>query len=147
MRISYDEQVDALYIRLLEGDIQCRTVRLSEVVALNIGPKEQLVGIEILDAKETHPGDDVVSDPLDRDLRHDPARDPLRLRSEVTVLGQELPENLARLSGLEAPEQLARHRRRVLCRRAEEEDNSERRTGQVGVFSVAADDRVPARSR
>lgn len=53
MRISYDEQVDALYIRLLEGDIQCRTVRLSEVVALNIGPKEQLVGIEILDAKET----------------------------------------------------------------------------------------------
>jgi len=38
MKISYDEQVDALYIRLLEGDFQCRTLRLSDAVALNIGP-------------------------------------------------------------------------------------------------------------
>ena len=53
MKITYDEQVDALYIRLLEGDFQCRTLRLSEVVALDLGPKEQLVGIEILDARET----------------------------------------------------------------------------------------------
>ena len=53
MKISYDEQVDALYIRLLEGDFQCRVVRLSDTVALNIGPAEELVGIEILDAKET----------------------------------------------------------------------------------------------
>ncbi len=53
MKISYDEEVDALYIRLLEGQYECRTIRLSEDVAPNIGEGEKLVGIEILDAKET----------------------------------------------------------------------------------------------
>ena len=52
MRISYDPEIDALYIRLLEGKHECRTVRLNEEVALNIGADEKLVGIEILDAKE-----------------------------------------------------------------------------------------------
>ena len=51
MRISYDSEVDALYIRLLEGPYECRTLRLTEEVSLNIGPDEQLVGIEVLDAK------------------------------------------------------------------------------------------------
>ena len=51
MKISYDPEIDALYIRLLEGKQECRTVRLSEEVALNIGAGEKLVGIEILDAK------------------------------------------------------------------------------------------------
>ena len=53
MKISYDKSVDAMYIRLLEGDFQCRTVPLSDTVSLNIGPEEQLVGLEILDASET----------------------------------------------------------------------------------------------
>lgn len=52
MRISYDGEVDALYIRLLEGEHQCRTLRLTDEVSLNIGEGEALVGIEILDAKE-----------------------------------------------------------------------------------------------
>ncbi|MDI6738866.1 MAG: DUF2283 domain-containing protein [Candidatus Edwardsbacteria bacterium] len=52
MKISYDSEIDALYIRLIEGKHECRTVRLSEEVALNIGDGEKLVGIEILDAKE-----------------------------------------------------------------------------------------------
>lgn len=52
MKISYDPEVDALYIRLVEGDYECRTVRLNEEIALNIGPEEKLIGIEILDAKE-----------------------------------------------------------------------------------------------
>jgi uncharacterized protein YuzE len=52
MKISYDSEVDALYIRLIDGPRQCRTVRLSEEVALNMGPGEQLVGIEILDARQ-----------------------------------------------------------------------------------------------
>jgi uncharacterized protein YuzE len=51
MRISYDREVDALYIRLLEGEYQCRTLRLTDEVSLNIGPGEELVGIEVLDAK------------------------------------------------------------------------------------------------
>jgi uncharacterized protein YuzE len=52
MKISYDPEVDAMYIRLIEGDYECRTMRLNEDIALNIGPNETLVGIEILDATQ-----------------------------------------------------------------------------------------------
>ena len=52
MKISYDPEIDALYIRLIEGQHECRTVRLNEEIALNIGPAEILVGIEVLDAKQ-----------------------------------------------------------------------------------------------
>ena len=52
MKISYDSEIDALYIRFVEGKQECRTVRLNEEVALNIGAGETLVGIEVLDAKE-----------------------------------------------------------------------------------------------
>ena len=52
MKISYDSEIDAVYIRLIEGSHECRTVRLNDEVALNIGADEKLVGIEILDAKE-----------------------------------------------------------------------------------------------
>ena len=52
MRISYDSEVDALYIRLVEGEHECRTLRLNDEIALNIGEGETLVGIEILDARE-----------------------------------------------------------------------------------------------
>jgi uncharacterized protein YuzE len=52
MKISYDSEIDALYIRLIEGKQQCRTVRLNEEIALNIGQGEKLVGIEILDARQ-----------------------------------------------------------------------------------------------
>jgi uncharacterized protein YuzE len=51
MKISYDESVDALYIQLLPGGGECRTLRLSDEVALDLGPEEQLVGIEVLDAR------------------------------------------------------------------------------------------------
>ena len=52
IKITYDPEVDALYIRLVEGDCECRTLRLNDEIALNIGPDETLVGIEIIDAKE-----------------------------------------------------------------------------------------------
>lgn len=52
MRISYDPEVDALYVRLVEGQHECRTVNLTDEVTLNIGPGELLVGIEILDASQ-----------------------------------------------------------------------------------------------
>lgn len=52
MKISYDPETDALYIRLLEGEQECRTLRLNDDVALNIGPNESLVGIEVLDASK-----------------------------------------------------------------------------------------------
>jgi len=33
MKISYDPETDALYIHLLEGQHECRTLRLNEEVA------------------------------------------------------------------------------------------------------------------
>jgi uncharacterized protein YuzE len=50
MRISYDKVADAIYIRLLEGEYQCRVVRLTDDIAVDFAPGEQLVGIEILGA-------------------------------------------------------------------------------------------------
>lgn len=52
MKISYDSEVDAIYIRLVEGQHQSRTLRLTDEIALNIGEGEILVGIEVLDAKK-----------------------------------------------------------------------------------------------
>ena len=52
MKISYDPEIDALYNRFVEGKRECRTVRLNEEVALNIGEGEELVGLEMLDARE-----------------------------------------------------------------------------------------------
>ena len=52
MKLTYDPEVDALYIRIIEGKQECRTLRLNEEIALNVGPGEALVGIEILDAAQ-----------------------------------------------------------------------------------------------
>lgn len=51
MKLTYDKEADALYIRLLEGEHQCRVVRLTDDIALDFtnGEKgESLVGIEVL---------------------------------------------------------------------------------------------------
>lgn len=50
MKITYDKEVDALYIRLLEGQYQCRVVRLTDDIALDFAAGEKLVGIEVLGA-------------------------------------------------------------------------------------------------
>ena len=50
MRITYDKDADALYIRLVEGPSECRTVRLTDDIALDFSPGERLVGIEVLGA-------------------------------------------------------------------------------------------------
>jgi len=52
MKISYDQQVDALYISFNQRPTELTTVRLSEDVAIDLGPKEEIVGIEVLDASE-----------------------------------------------------------------------------------------------
>lgn len=53
MKISYDSEADAIYIELVQGIEQVRTVKLSETVALDFGKGEVLAGIEILDAKKS----------------------------------------------------------------------------------------------
>ena len=50
MKITFDKESDALYIRLLEGDYQCRVVRLTDDIALDMAAGEKLVGIEVLGA-------------------------------------------------------------------------------------------------
>jgi uncharacterized protein YuzE len=50
MQIKYDKEADALYIRLLAGDYQCRVVRLTDDIALDLAAGEKLVGIEVLAA-------------------------------------------------------------------------------------------------
>ncbi len=52
MKITYDPDVDAAYIRFVEGPVQVTTHRLSEDIALNYGPDGEVIGIEILSARE-----------------------------------------------------------------------------------------------
>ncbi len=56
MKISYDPAVDALYIRLVDEPVECEVIRLNDRGAINIGPSEQVVGIEILDASQVLSG-------------------------------------------------------------------------------------------
>ncbi len=55
MKIIYDPTVDALYIRFAEQRVECEAIRLNDRVAIDIGPSERIVGIEILDASELIP--------------------------------------------------------------------------------------------
>ncbi len=52
MKIRYDPQVDALYISFKKGRSNVITVRINEDVAIDLGPGEEVVGIEVLDASE-----------------------------------------------------------------------------------------------
>lgn len=52
MKIAYDPEADALYIRLLEGTYECRVVRLTSDIALDFTRGEELVGIEVLGASQ-----------------------------------------------------------------------------------------------
>ena len=55
MRIIYDPTVDALNIRLVEERLECEVIRLNDQVAVDIGPGECIVAIEVLDASELIP--------------------------------------------------------------------------------------------
>ncbi len=52
MKITYDPDVDAAYIYFKKGRGQVTTLRLSEDIAVDIGPKEELWGIEVLSASK-----------------------------------------------------------------------------------------------
>jgi uncharacterized protein YuzE len=52
MKISYDPKVDALYISFKQGPAEVTTIRLSEDVAIDLGTREEIVGIEVLDASD-----------------------------------------------------------------------------------------------
>jgi len=50
MKIKYDSEVDAAYISFKKGKMQVTTIRVTEDLAIDLGPNEEIVGIEILDA-------------------------------------------------------------------------------------------------
>jgi len=52
MKITYDPTVDALYIQLASEPAECEVIRLNDQVAVDIGPGERVIGIEILDASD-----------------------------------------------------------------------------------------------
>lgn len=50
MKIRYDPSVDAAYIYFQESEAQVTTVRLTEDIAVDFGPGEEIFGIEVLNA-------------------------------------------------------------------------------------------------
>ncbi len=50
MKMTYDREADALYIRLRETSEQLEVTRLSEEVACDIDSEGRVIGIEILNA-------------------------------------------------------------------------------------------------
>jgi uncharacterized protein YuzE len=54
MKINYDPQADALYIKFQEGE-SARTKKVAEGILIDLDEKGLLYGIEILGAKERMP--------------------------------------------------------------------------------------------
>jgi len=57
MRISYDSEVDALYIRFIETTVT--TKHVAEGIAVDYDPDGKIAGIEILDAVKKFGSKDV----------------------------------------------------------------------------------------
>jgi len=57
MRITYDAEVDALYIRFLETTVT--TAHVAEGIAVDYGPDGRVAGIEVLDARKRFGDTDV----------------------------------------------------------------------------------------
>ena len=53
MKIEYDKEVDALYIRLQEKYV-ARTLEIEEGLNLDLDEKGKLIGLEVLDATERY---------------------------------------------------------------------------------------------
>ncbi|MEZ8220351.1 Protein of unknown function (DUF2283) [Candidatus Fervidibacteria bacterium JGI MDM2 JNZ-1-D12] len=55
MRLIYDPEVYALTIRLIEEQVECEVIQLNDQIALDFGPGDRLIAIEILDTSELIP--------------------------------------------------------------------------------------------
>jgi uncharacterized protein YuzE len=60
MRIEYDREVDALYIRLQQKYV-ARTVEIEEGLNLDLDENGKLIGLEILDATDRYPLADIFN--------------------------------------------------------------------------------------
>jgi uncharacterized protein YuzE len=60
MKIEYDKQVDALYIRLQEKYV-ARTLEIEEGLNLDLDEEGKLIGLEVLDATERYTLSDIFN--------------------------------------------------------------------------------------
>ena len=60
MRIEYDREVDALYIRIQEKDV-CHTKELAEGINLDIDEEGKIIGLEIIGAVERYDRKDIFN--------------------------------------------------------------------------------------
>ena len=66
MRITYDSEVDALYIRFIETTVS--TKHVAEGVAIDYDSEDRIAGIEILDAIKRFGSKDVFKKVILEDL-------------------------------------------------------------------------------
>jgi uncharacterized protein YuzE len=60
MKIEYDREVDALYVRLQEKYV-ARTVEIEEGLNLDLDEDGKLIGLEVLDATEKYSLSDIFN--------------------------------------------------------------------------------------
>jgi uncharacterized protein YuzE len=60
MKIEYDRDVDALYIRLQEKNV-ARTVEIDEGINIDFDKTGKLIGLEVLDATESYALTDIFN--------------------------------------------------------------------------------------
>ena len=60
MKIEYDKEVDALYIRLQEKDV-ARTQEVSDGVNLDFDDKGRLIGLEVLSVSKRYSSSDIFN--------------------------------------------------------------------------------------
>ncbi|MFH1075960.1 MAG: DUF2283 domain-containing protein [Pseudomonadota bacterium] len=53
MKIEYDNEIDALYIRLQEKDVY-RTLEIEEGLNIDLDASGKMIGLEVLDAVERY---------------------------------------------------------------------------------------------
>ena len=84
MRIEYDKEVDALYVRLQETYV-ARTVEIEEGLNLDLDESGKLIGLEVLDATDRYSLADVFNIStenliLEKDLIERVGEDPIQPR-------------------------------------------------------------------
>ena len=71
MKIEYDKEVDALYIRIQEKEV-VRTQEVSDGVNLDFDVEGRLIGLEVLGASKKYPSSDIFNLSTENLILNDP---------------------------------------------------------------------------
>jgi len=71
MKIEYDREVDALYIRIQEKEV-VRTQEVSDGVNLDFDVEGRLIGLEVLGASKKYPSSDIFNFSTENLILNDP---------------------------------------------------------------------------